>query len=528
MERVKTIIDGDGDLELVFPTSFNAAEHYIDRHLQEGRADKIAIRTAVGDRSVTYGELAKNVNRYGNALLALGFKKGERILMGIKDCPEFFYVFWGAIKAGIVPVPLNTLLRAKDYQFIIADSKCTGLIYSPEFASEIELALKISEHKPAHVFLASDEGFPKLAAKASDKLDTTPSEATDDCFWLYSSGTTGQPKGVVHAHKDMVATCELYSVKVLGAVESDTYFSVPKLFFAYGLGCAMTFPLWVGGSVVLDERRPTPQTVLEVLRKYKPTVFAAVPTMLAALLSVGNPNREDLACLRRAISGGEALPPDLQRRWLELTNVPIMDGIGSTELLHIYVSNRCDDIKPGASGRPVPGYKARILDGTGAEVPVDDVGRLWIKGPSAAKYYWNNPEKTAETLVDGWLNTGDTYRKDKDGYYYYCGRNDDMLKVGGIWVSPFEIESALIGHPKVLEAAVVGRNDESGLVKPEAWIVLRDARDDAEATIEEIQNYCKSNLAPYKYPRWINFVPDLPKTATGKIQRFKLRTEQQS
>jgi benzoate-CoA ligase family protein len=526
MNQVTTEIGNDGVLQLKFPSPFNSAKYYIDRHIEEGRAEKIAIRTAVSNNSVTYGDLARSVNRYGNALLGLGIKRGERVLLAIKDCPEFFYVYWGAIKAGIIPVPLNTLLRAKDYQFIISDSKCVGLIYSPEFAPEIELALKLSPHKPEHVYLADEAGFPALAKLAMAELEAVASEVNDDCFWLYSSGTTGQPKGVVHAHRDMVATCILYAVNVLGSVEADTFFSVPKLFFAYGLGCAMTFPLWVGGSVVLDERRPTPQTVLEVLRNFKPTVFAAVPTMLAALLSMGNPTRDDLACLRRAISGGEALPPDLQRRWLELTSVPIMDGIGSTELLHIYVSNRLDDIRPGASGKPVPGYLARILDGNGAEVPVDEVGRLWIKGPSAAKYYWNNPAKTAETLVDGWLNTGDTYRKDKDGYYYYCGRNDDMLKVGGIWVSPFEIESALIGHPKVLEAAVVGRNDDNGLVKPEAWIVLRDARDESETTAQEIQAYCKSNLAPYKFPRWINFVQELPKTATGKIQRFKLRTDQ--
>ncbi|MFA6018748.1 MAG: benzoate-CoA ligase family protein [Rhodospirillales bacterium] len=523
MNKVRKEAGQDGLVELKFPSPFNAAEYYIDRHLREGRSDKLAIQTAVGGRRVTYGELAKNVNKFGNALLSLGVKPGERVLMTIKDCPEFYFVYWGAIKAGIIPVPLNTLLRAKDYQFIINDSKCAGMFYSPEFGAEVELALSLAEHKPAQVHKADATGFPTLADKCQDTLAPVAAEATDDCFWLYSSGTTGQPKGVVHAHKDMVATCELYAVDVLGALESDAFFSVPKLFFAYGLGCAMTFPLWVGGSVVLDERRPTPQTVLEVLRAFKPTVFAAVPTMLAALLSTGNPGKEDLACLRRAISGGEALPPDLQRRWLELTSVPIMDGIGSTELLHIYVSNRLNDIKPGASGTPVPGYRARILDNSGHEVPIDEVGRLWIKGPSSAKYYWNNPAKTAETLVDGWLNTGDTYRKDKDGYYYYCGRNDDMLKVGGIWVSPFEIESTLIGHPMVLEAAVVGRNDENGLVKPEAFVVLKDARDESENTVEDIRAFCKSNMAPYKFPRWINFVPELPKTATGKIQRFKLR-----
>ena len=521
MTGVTTEINGNGLARLRMPEPFNAAAAFIDRHLAEGRGDKPAVRTLAGD--VSYGGLAAAVNRWGNALLGLGIAPGERVLMVVKDCPEFLYVFWGAIKAGIVPVPLNTLWRATDYEYVIEDSGCAALVYSPEFAGEVEPALAGAGRHPDHA-LRLDGEILGLAAQASAALTAVRASACDDCFWLYSSGTTGRPKGVVHAHQDMVATSELYAVQVMGARESDVFFSVPKLFFAYGLGSGMTFSLWVGGTAVLDDRRPTPQTVAEMLARFKVTVFAAVPTFVAAFLASGTVGKADLAGLRRVISGGEALPPDLQRRWLEIAPVPIMDGIGSTELLHIYLSNRIDDIRPGASGTPVPGYEARIVDGERNEVPDDTPGRLLMRGPSVAKYYWNNPAKTAEAIVDGWLDTGDTYLRDARGTYVYCGRNDDMMKVGGIWVSPFEIESALIAHDEVLEAAVVGRTDDAGLLKPMAWIVLKNPAHATDSVADDIRAFCKNRLAPYKYPRWITFVEELPKTATGKIQRFKLRS----
>jgi benzoate-CoA ligase family protein len=522
---VKRDTDQSGIARLVFPETFNAAEAYIDRHLAEGRSAKLALRTLSQD--VTYAGLAENVNRYGNALLGLGIKPGERVLMVVKDCPEFPYVFWGAIKAGIVPVPLNTLWRSGDYQYVIENSQCAGLVYSPEYAAEVEPALATAQHKPARAMKldGAKGGLQDAAAQSGKDLKAVASKPEDDCFWLYSSGTTGRSKGVVHAHKDLVATTELYAAEVMGAEENDIFYSVPKLFFAYGLGSGMTFSFWVGATTVLDDRRPTPQTVAEVFKRFKPTAFSAVPTFLAAYLASDVKNADDLKSLKRVISGGEALPPDLQRRWLEVAPVPIMDGIGSTEILHIYISNRSDDIRPGSSGKPVPGYQARILDENHKDVAAGTPGKLWIKGPSVVKYYWNRPELTAEAIVDGWFNTGDTYQQDEQGYYYYCGRNDDMLKVGGIWVSPFEIESALISHPKVLEAAVVAHSDENGLVKPEAWIVLRNPSDACQDLEEDIRSFCKSNLAPYKYPRWIHFVQELPKTATGKIQRFKLRHE---
>jgi benzoate-CoA ligase family protein len=516
-------IDGEGAPRVRFSQPFNAAEYFIDRHLREGRGSKVAVRTL--ERQVNYAELRDSVNRFGNALAGLGIGEDERVLMVIKDCPEFFFLYWGAIKSGVIPVPLNTLLRASDYQFIIADSQATALIYSAEFAVEVEAALAASSPRP-RVSMRLEGGTQTLAARArvaSPELEAVPRRAEDDCFWLYSSGTTGQPKGVVHDHGSSVVTCRLFAIPMLGAEEGDVFFSVPRLFFSYGLGCAMNFPLALGGTAVLDERRTTPQTVIEVFRTCAPTVFAGVPTFYAALLAADLLTAKDVPRLRRCISGGEALPPELHRRWLEVTGVPIMEGIGSTEVGHIYICTRFGDSRPGTTGKPVPGYKVRIVDEAGRDVAGEAPGRLLVKGQSVTRRYWNNPEMTAQLLVDGWFDTGDMFRRDQDGYYIYCGRSDDMLKVGGRWVSPFEIESALVEHPKVLEAAVVGRADADGLIKAEAWVVLKDHGDASEATAQDVRLFCKSRLAPYKFPHWVNFVETLPKTATGKIQRYRLR-----
>ncbi len=507
-----------------FAPTFNVAVPFIDRHLVEGRGAKVAIRETPG-REVTYSELAERVDRCGNALLGLGLGRGERVLMMVKDCAEFYFLFWGAIKAGIVPVPLNTLLRAKDYAFMIEDSGCSGVVYSPEFAAEVEPALAASPHKPAHVLRTEGDGttLVGLIDAAGTDLAAAPTTATDDCFWLYSSGTTGTPKGAVHLHRDMVVTSQFYGVDTLGVREDDVCFSAAKLFFAYGLGNGMTFPLWVGASAVLFPARPMPDNTLEIIGKFKPTLYFGVPTLYAAQLAYLEANEADFSSVRYCVSAGEALPADIFRRWKEKTGSVILDGIGSTEALHIFISNTPDDYKPGTSGRMVTGYQSRIVDENGNQVAAGESGQLMIKGDSAAKYYWNNPAKTAQTMVDGWLNTGDTYLQDADGYFVYCGRNDDMLKVGGIWCSPFEIEAKLIEHPKVLEAAVVGREDDHGLVKPEAYVVLKTPDEAGETLEKALLEHCKGGLAPYKYPRWFRFVDELPKTATGKIQRFRLR-----
>ena len=508
------------DHKVSLPASFNVAVPFIDRHVREGRGAKAVIRTA--HETVTYAELAAHVNRAGNVLLGLGLKPGDRMLMMVKDCPAFFYLFWGAIKAGIVPVPPNTLLRAPDYAYMIDDSGCRLVVYSAEYAGEVEPALKQSPAKALTV-----DAFLAAMGKVSDALEPRLAAPGDDCFWLYSSGSTGRPKGAVHAQRDMVVTSELYGVRVLGMTEDDISYSAAKLFFAFGMGNCMTFPLWTGSTAVLDERRPTSDTIFETIERFRPTIYSAVPTLYAAQLVALESKSRDLSSVRVCISAGEALPAEIFRRWQEKTGTVILDGIGSTEALHIFIGNRLDDYRPGASGKPVPGYEARILDENRKPVAQGESGALWLKAESAAKYYWNKPEKTAETMVEGWLNTGDTYRQDADGYYFYEGRSDDMLKVGGIWCSPVEIENCLIGHPAVLEAAVVGHADEAELIKPKAIVVLKQAgganNGGSAALTEELMALCKKTLAPYKYPRWVEYVPELPKTATGKILRFKLR-----
>jgi len=511
--------------KIEFSESFNVAVPFIDRHLDEGRGDKVAI-TVHGGGQVTYATLAEHVNRAGNALTGLGLSKGDRVLMVIKDGPEFHYVFWGAIKAGMIPVALNTLLKAKDYAYMIDNSGAIGVVYSQEFAAEVESAVKQSRHKPDVVLLTEGDGesLAKHMVSARAELYPMPAAPDDECFWLYSSGTTGGPKGAVHAHKDMPVTCVHYAVGILGINEGDVCFSAAKLFFAYGLGNGMNFPLWVGASAVYYPGPPTPDAVHEVIETHKPTLYYGVPTLYAAQLKAMEKKTVDMSSIRACTSAGEALPPDIFRRWKEKTGLEILDGIGTTEILHIFISNPPGTVKSGTTGKIVPGYEAKITDDDGNEMPAGENGNLWIKGGSLLKEYWANPEKTAATLKDGWLSTGDTYFVDEEGYYVCCGRSDDMLKVGGIWCSPVEIEGKLVEHPKVLEAAIVGRADDDELIKPEAFVVLNNAGAANDELASELLEHCKSGLARYKYPRWFNFVEELPKTATGKIQRFKLRS----
>jgi benzoate-CoA ligase family protein len=504
-----------------FAPGFNAAAPFIDRHVPEGRGAKVAIRCQAGD--ITYAELAANVNRCGNALLGLGIAPGQRMVMLVKDCPEFFYLFWGAIKAGIIPVPLNVILRAADYRIIFEDSGCAAMVFSPDFAGEVEPALADGGPRIALPVEGAPSSLRTLLANASPELEPVPADATAPCFWLYTSGSTGRPKGCVHRHRDMVVTSELFGRGVLGVGEGEVMFSAAKLFFAYGLGNAMTFPLWAGATTVLLDVRPTAANTLETIERFRPTLYFGVPTLYAAQLQALDAARPDLGSLRLCVSAGEPLAAELFRRWKDRTGLTILDGLGSTEALNTFLSNRPDDVRPGTSGRPVPGYEVRIVGPGGGEAAPGEQGRLQVKGDSTAACYWNNPELTARTMQGDWLDTGDTYVRDADGYYRHCGRSDDMLKVGGIWCSPIEIEAELIVHPGVLEAAVAGIPDASGNVKPEAWVVLRDGVAPSDRLADELMAHCKHHLAPYKFPRQVHFVAELPKTATGKIQRYLLR-----
>ncbi|WP_420635661.1 AMP-binding protein [Candidatus Palauibacter sp.] len=549
-----TIDRSSSPAQLTYGERFNAAAWYVDRHLAEGRGDNVAIEQA-GAR-VTYGELARRVGQAGNALLGLGLGPGDRVLMVVKDCPEFFHFFWGAVKAGIVPVPVSYLMRARDLAFIIGDSGCRAVVYSPEFAAEVVPGLATARTGACGLALEAESGVLDDVAAASPELEAAPARPEDIAFWLYSSGTTGRPKGVPHRHRDMPATCEHYAVGILGLGEGDRCYSAAKLFFAYGLGNAMTFPLWVGGTAILDARRPTPETTFETIETLRPTAYFGVPTLYAAQLQAldlaraagggavddgaagGGSARSgmagrgapDLSSLRLCVSAGEALPPDLFRRWKAATGLEILDGIGSTEALHIFISNAPGEVKPGSTGRVVPGYEARILNEDGVEAGPGEAGQLKIRGDSTTPGYWNRPELEGRSIVDGWLRTGDQYVCDAEGWFHYQGRADDMIKVGGIWCSPFDIEARLMQHRAVLEAAVVGREDDHGLVKPEAHVVLTEplketvgAEPAADALTAELVAHCQEGLPRYMYPRWIRFVAELPKTATGKIQRFRLR-----
>lgn len=519
-EQHKVIIEPGARSSVIrFTPVFNVAVPFIDRHVAEGRGERIALRSAEGE--VSYAQLAGNVARCGNALKSLGIARGERLLMVVRDTPEFFYIFWGAIKAGIVPVSVNTLLKAADYRFLVEDSACTTAICSPGLEAEVTAGAKTATGAQAKV--VSTDAVVAMMQSAQDSLVPAATRSDEDCFWLYSSGSTGKPKGVVHVHRDMVITSERYGAGILGIRMQDVVFCASKLFFSYGFGGGMTFPLWAGATIVLSEELPSAEMSFRMVEKFRPTVFFAVPTLYGQLLHALDAVPRDLSSIKIAVSAGEALPAAIFHKWSEKTGIGILDGIGSTEALHIFISNRHDDIKPGTSGKPVPGYEVKIVDEEGNAVVRGQVGTLWVKGDSTARCYWNNPEKTAKTMQGGWLNTGDMYTVDEQGYYVNAGRGDDMLKVGAMWCSPTEIEGRLLEHPKVREAAVVGRADDDGLIKPAAYIVPKNSADANDSTIEELQQFCKSQLAGYKYPRWFTFVDALPKTVTGKIQRFRLR-----
>ena len=570
------------------PREYNAALEFIDANLAKGRADKTAFIDAVG--RYTYRELAERVNRAGNALRNLGAGPETRVLMCMLDGIDFPAVFWGAIKAGCVPVPINTLLTPNDYAHLLRDSRAPIAVVSEALLDRFAPALADQPHleqvvaagsgpdgtapaaagagnpgRPETAGAPGRAGRPRLAdllAAASPDLDAAPTTCDDVAFWLYTSGSTGAPKGSMHLHRDLIATAEHYGVATLGIREDDLVYSAAKLFFAYGLGNGMTFPFYVGATTVVLAGRPTPDAVMALLREHRPTIFYGVPTLYGAMLA--QPRIEDGPAargqgdasaagggvaqgrdggassdarsagggrgrdgrplrLRLAVSAGEALPAEIGAGWEERFGAPVLDGLGSTEMLHIFLSNREGDVRYGTSGKAVPGYRLKVVAETGEPAAPGEIGELWVSGDSSAVAYWNQREKSLATFHGPWTRTGDKYVVDEEGYYRYCGRTDDMLKVSGQWVSPFEVESALLAHEAVLEAAVVAAEDERGLIKPKAFVVPREGVEADAELAAALREFVKDRLAPFKYPRWIEFAGALPKTATGKIQRFRLR-----
>jgi len=508
------------------PRDFNAARWFVDRHIEEGRDGRLAIIHE--GRRLTYGDVYAGMNRLGSALRRLGVAKEQRVVLLLHDGPEFVWSFWGALKIGAVPVPTNTLLKPRDYEYILRDSGATVVIAGESLVAAVEEG-RARLPDLAHVIVVGPAAAGRLAyadlvGAESAELAPAATSRDDMAFWQYTSGTTGTPKAAVHLHHDMLVCCEAFGRHVLEIGPEDRTFSVAKLFFAYGLGNALYFPFHVAASTVLYSGRPEPAKVLEVITRERPTLFYAVPTAYAAMLQVPDAERlYDLGSVRLCSSAGEPLPKAIYQRWLEKFGLEILDGIGSTELCHTFIANRRGQVRPGSSGTVVPGYEAKLLDDAGREVATGEAGNLIVKGDSACACYWNQPERTKQTFAGEWVRTGDKYTRDADGYFWYAGRTDDMIKAGGMWVSPAEVESALAEHPAVVEAGVVGAEDNDELVKPLAFVVLARGHSASPALETALKVFVKQRLAPYKYPRWIVFVDELPKTATGKIQRFKLR-----
>lgn len=482
--------------------------------------------------TVTYGELRALMNRAGNALLASGVRRGDRVLLALADSAEFIAAFLGAIKMGAIAVPVNPFARAGDFSYWLKDCEAKLAIVSgaavEEFRRAWEAGEKFCSVVTAHG-LAESSGadwvqWDGWLAGQSMALDACQTAAADPAFFLYTSGSTGEPKAAVHQHKDALVTTQAFARDIMNISPHDRTFSVSKLFFAYGLGNGLYFPLATGASTILYPERPRPEQILQIVAKHRPSIFYSVPTFYAALLQAAEKGAAaDFSSVRLAVSAGEALPVEIFERFQRRFGLEILDAIGSTEMLHMFLSSRPGRIRPGSCGQPLVGYQARIVDEQGMEVSAGEIGNLWVRGESAFAQYWNKPEATARAQRDGWVITGDKFYRDAEGYYFYCGRADDMLKVSGLWVSPVEVENALLAHPAVSEAAVVGRTDENGLTRTVAYLVTCPSHAGRADLAEEIRAFVRERLAAYKCPHAVVFAAEIPKTATGKIQRFRLR-----
>jgi benzoate-CoA ligase len=517
-------------LDLTLPRRFNAGEYFVDGNLAAGRGGRIAIEC--GDERLTYNELHERVARIGSAIRReLQVRMEERVLLLLPDGPEIICSFFAAMKIGAVPVPINTLWKSQELLYVFNDSRARVLIVHDSLLPRVLAVPHADRRFLEHIVVvggappaAGTHDFAALTASGDPVLDPAPTTADDAAFWLYSSGSTGSPKGCIHLHHDMPYCAAAYGEGVLGMTAADRCFSAAKIFFAYGLGNSVYCPFAVGGTTILSPLPPTAPTVFAIIEKHRPTLFFSVPTNYGMLLAYQRNGPEfDLSSLRHAVSAGEALPPALYERFRDRFAVEILDGIGSTEVLHIFISNRPGHVRPGSSGRVIAGYEARLVDDDGHAVAAGEIGNLLIAGDSTCAGYWNQHEKTKATIEGRWIRTGDKYSQDADGFFWYAGRTDDMLKVGGIWVSPIELENTLLQHPAVLECAVIGREDQAQLVKPAAYVVLRAPATGGPELARELQQFVCAHLADYKRPRWVEFLPELPKTATGKIQRFKLR-----
>ena len=513
------------------PVRYNLVEHFVGRNIREGRGGKTAI--VCGDRRVTYGEVAEQINRVGNALLALGLREEERVLLVLPDTPELVAAYFGVMKIGAVAVPTNAALRASDYAYFLEESQARIAIVQSSVLTEFAPALQ-GQRYCRNVIVCGEEveghlHWEKFLNEGSPELQAAATKHDDAAFWLWTSGSTGRPKAAVHAHHDWVYCCELYGRGVLDIGAEDVTFSSSKLFHAYGLGNGLMFPFHVGATTILYPHRAKARGILEAAQANRPTLFFSVPTLYAGMLDEMDRGMDyDLGSVRLAVSAAEPLPADIFRRWKERFGVEILDGIGSTEVLHIYLSARAGQVRPGSTGQAVPGYELALVDSEGNAAPPGAIGDLKVAGPSIASCYWNHQSLTRERMRGRWFFTGDKYRVDEDGYYWYAGRSDDMFRVSGQWVSPIEVESTLIEHPCVLEAAVIAYEERSGIHTAKAFVVLREGYTASAELIQALRDFVKQRIEPHKNPRHIEFVNELPKTATGKVLRYKLREESRS